>query len=433
MLELLYRYGFSVSELLLLWYYMVSFKDTKIKMNLKYLILILVMSGICTAATRVGNVQFDLILILLSCVILSMSIPSLIKYKIGMVLSFQSIGMLIQFEVWSLYGAFPNFTLFTNDSTKSFQRFVFWAFQAFTIILMSKVYGNQKICLKDLSEGILVALTFFSVFSVVVCTLVWQIANYIRIKLVYYACLLIVLLSIANFYILLYLIMRISKSIKEMLIKQRQIAILKERGKTIGEVNEKCEYLSKIKHNLKHTIISLWQAFESGDKNCVISKLRTMHVEVDSIDSGIYTKNIELNSIFRYGVGKSKQNNIGVSYQIEVPDDFNLEKDHLCELLGNIFDNAIEACQKIEKEKRFISISCKVINKMFFIKAENSKDPNETVNYKTTKRNRSEHGYGLKSINSISKFYEGTCVFKDNVDTFQVMCRLNIAKYLSDN
>lgn len=430
MVVIFHRFCFSCLELLLLWLYMASFKDTKIKLNSKYISLTIILSIVCTLATLLDNKHIDLIMIIVSCVAMALSIPSIAKYKVGMVISFMAIGMLVQFEIWSLYEAFPSFGLFANDTKFILQRSLFFAAQAFTIIVLSFVYGNQKICLKDLSEGILLAIGFYSMFSLAVCGLVWKIARYLMMKEVYYACLLIVFLSIINFYIFLFLIMNISKGIKDMLIKQRTIMVLEERGRFIDEVNDKCEFILKLKHNLKHRIIALWQAFETGEKEEIRGRLREIQVEVDEIDQNIYTQNIQVNSLLRYEFGKAKHNNITVNYKIELPAYFSLKDDDLCVLLGNILDNAIEACLKLDCEKRFINFTCKIVNKMLVVKAENSKLPESVVIFKTSKKNEKGHGYGMKSIDAISRSYEGECIFRDKKETFLVLSRLNATPYL---
>lgn len=83
----------------------------------------------------------------------------------------------------------------------------------------------------------------------------------------------------------------------------------------------------------------------------------------------------------------------------------------LCSLLGNSLDNATESVEKItDPEKRMINL--RIVNKGNFIiyQVENYTLANQdfTDLPKTTKHDKSRHGYGLKSIRRIAHKYNGT-------------------------
>ena len=86
-------------------------------------------------------------------------------------------------------------------------------------------------------------------------------------------------------------------------------------------------------------------------------------------------------------------------------------------ILSNLLDNAIEACEKIEQEERFICIATKRKKQFLLIDVENSFDG--TVNLQdngqlplTTKESDTpdilkEHGIGLKNVSDIAERYDG--------------------------
>lgn len=88
-------------------------------------------------------------------------------------------------------------------------------------------------------------------------------------------------------------------------------------------------------------------------------------------------------------------------------------------LLGNILDNAIEACEKIEKEDRWIKIDMFHKKNTLFIKVCNSKIK-ELVNInKSSKRDVYNHGIGVSSIKAIVKQYDGYVEFIDKGEEFE--------------
>lgn len=95
----------------------------------------------------------------------------------------------------------------------------------------------------------------------------------------------------------------------------------------------------------------------------------------------------------------------------------------MCALLANLLDNAIEACEKIDEEKRRISLKIKRVNDMLFIWSENSMKEigKERSNFfQTNKENKILHGLGMKSIDNVVKKYDGHKEYGIQKDRFQI-------------
>ena len=99
----------------------------------------------------------------------------------------------------------------------------------------------------------------------------------------------------------------------------------------------------------------------------------------------------------------------------------------LCVIFGNALDNAIDACEKIKSpEDKIIQINCECNGGFFFISITNPvcKDISICDNtIPSSKKDKISHGFGLLSINRVTKKYEGkvnlSCVnkkFKISID-----------------
>lgn len=98
----------------------------------------------------------------------------------------------------------------------------------------------------------------------------------------------------------------------------------------------------------------------------------------------------------------------------------------LCVIFGNALDNAIEACEKIKlSESKAIQINCECNGGFMFLTITNPvcKDiviHNNTIF--TSKEDKDSHGFGLLSINQVTKKYDGnlslSCV--DNKFTISI-------------
>lgn len=103
----------------------------------------------------------------------------------------------------------------------------------------------------------------------------------------------------------------------------------------------------------------------------------------------------------------------------------------LYSLFCNAIDNAIECLEKVEDaEKKNLSVIVKKLNEMVLIQIENYV-PNEVTFVdglpQTTKANKQNHGFGVKSMSYIVKKYGGYINFstEDNVFTVEIIFPLN--------
>ena len=76
--------------------------------------------------------------------------------------------------------------------------------------------------------------------------------------------------------------------------------------------------------------------------------LGTLEQDLDSIDIAIRTGNVSLDAILSSKVSIARKNNIEVNCTAKVPGELKITDVHLCAIVGNLLDNAIEACEKIK-------------------------------------------------------------------------------------
>lgn len=103
----------------------------------------------------------------------------------------------------------------------------------------------------------------------------------------------------------------------------------------------------------------------------------------------------------------------------------------LSAVLGNLLDNAIEACETIKGcIRKFVKLNIKTINSMIVISVVNTIDGSQTVKQKggklvSTKHNTDIHGYGTQIIDSIADKYNGTFDYHEDGETFTASVILN--------
>ena len=115
----------------------------------------------------------------------------------------------------------------------------------------------------------------------------------------------------------------------------------------------------------------------------------------------------------------------GIDFKIDV-DSKNtgfIKNMDMSSILANILDNAIEACDKMTSNKKYIKLTSMWADDMFVIICENSKE-NEVKKigdrFITDKLNKSEHGIGIKSVEKSVKNYDGNMMIFCDDNLFKV-------------
>lgn len=96
----------------------------------------------------------------------------------------------------------------------------------------------------------------------------------------------------------------------------------------------------------------------------------------------------------------------------------------LCVILGNTLDNAIEACEKINAATaKIIRVNCSCSNGFLFLSVCNPIGEKVVIrdnHIATTKENKTLHGFGLYSLQSVVKRYDGEVKLSSTEDAFIV-------------
>ncbi|MEE1050099.1 MAG: GHKL domain-containing protein [Clostridia bacterium] len=169
-----------------------------------------------------------------------------------------------------------------------------------------------------------------------------------------------------------------------------------------------------VKHDLEKHFLVIQALADNGD-NKEISEYIANVVD-DTINVAhkiIFTDNDILNAIINIRLEMCRQKNIFTSIKILEDCVEYIKSEDMTVLIGNIFDNAIDAADKtvekmiiftMQKQGGYISIC-----------VENSfNTAYSNINLTTSKGNSSEHGFGVRNIKKIVDKYDGMIDFFEN-------------------
>ncbi len=174
-------------------------------------------------------------------------------------------------------------------------------------------------------------------------------------------------------------------------------------------------------HDLKHQIAGL-RAEMSDEKR--EEWLNSLEAELESYSPELETGNSVLDTLIAGKTMNCRANNIKITCVAEGDVLDFMHVADICTIFGNALDNAIESVSLIDDpEKRLIHMA--ISQKKNFIVVQISNYCENTITMKngypvTTKADKGNHGFGLKSIRYTVEKYHGTLNFALNDNWFEL-------------
>lgn len=164
----------------------------------------------------------------------------------------------------------------------------------------------------------------------------------------------------------------------------------------------------RLRHDMKNHIIALSALSRNKEWEKIDSYLKNM--EGIALDvGGDTTGNKAVDALLYQKRKRAKEENIQWECDVRMPKGYCINEFDLCVLFGNILDNALEACGRMQAgECRFINIQAKTVKKCFLLEVKNSMDRREKDADGFTKKGDSpEHGIGLLNVSDVVNKYNG--------------------------
>lgn len=193
-------------------------------------------------------------------------------------------------------------------------------------------------------------------------------------------------------------------------------------------IEKHCEEVSNMYRQTRgwrhdyHNHIQTMKAYLSMGKLAELDDyLNELDRDLTEVDTVIKTGNIKVDAILNSKISLAKSKAIRVEAKALVPPDLPFSEVDISLIIGNLMDNAMEACLKIEEqERRFIRVYLDILKGQLYIYVMNSVGgalKKEGNHYLTTKRS-AFHGFGLMRLDRVVDKYHGYINRQDETDVF---------------
>ena len=185
----------------------------------------------------------------------------------------------------------------------------------------------------------------------------------------------------------------------------------------IEEVTKQHEKVSKMRHDLLNVLGTVDVLIASGKTDEAREFIRSRTGVLSADVRTVNTDNEYVNAVISYKTAQAKERGVDLSVYAESKIAFPDNAD-LCNLIGNMLDNGINAAEKCEKEKD-VRLDISRDGDSYRVSVLNSVvSPvlKSNPNLVTVNPDRLSHGYGMKIIREITEKYYGTADWYDTDD-----------------
>ena len=184
------------------------------------------------------------------------------------------------------------------------------------------------------------------------------------------------------------------------------------------------------RHDYHNHIQALKAYMSLGKYEDIESYLNRLDADLTTVDTVIKTGNIMVDAILNSKISLAASKKIAVSAKAAVPKNLAVSEIDLCVIIGNLIDNATEACLKLKNEsERSMRVYVGIFKGQLYISVSNKMDGKPEKNEKGyISAKGANHGFGLMRIDKITEKYGGYVNRKNEEGVFasEIMLPLKI-------
>lgn len=175
------------------------------------------------------------------------------------------------------------------------------------------------------------------------------------------------------------------------------------------EVDNMYRQIRGWRHDYRNHIQTMKAYAAAEDWEGIKNYLDLLDNDLTSVDTVIKTGNPMTDAILNSKISLAKSKSISVVADAHIPVKLNFSEIDLCCIIGNLFDNAIEASLKLPEDQRLIRVYMDMRNTQLYISftnftADKKRQKNGNL-FRSTKGDG--HGFGLVRIDTIVERLDG--------------------------
>jgi hypothetical protein len=169
-----------------------------------------------------------------------------------------------------------------------------------------------------------------------------------------------------------------------------------------------------LRHDLRHQLRAIQGYLQKGNVDGALGYVEAISGTIPEIANKLLCDNFAVNAVAVHYLDLATESHIQTDLRLVVPESLGRIPDtDMSIIVGNLFENAIEACQFVEEDQRFIRMSSKVAKKLLTLVIDNSFDGTYTERGgEFYSRKREGKGVGISSVRAVVERYGGSLKYE---------------------
>lgn len=228
----------------------------------------------------------------------------------------------------------------------------------------------------------------------------------------------------------------VTDQIRRMARRETELQMLSARESLMREqlatVRESAAALSGLRHEVKNHYLVLQSLSRAGEGERLDAYLAELAAQAASIPALACAAHPAINAVLTAMLARAQKQGVEVERRADVPETLPFPDTELCTVLMNLLQNALDAnALAPEGARKWLRVDLHVRGVHLYIGVENSRFApvdydGESGLCRTTKADKSAHGYGLKAVRAVARKYRSELVLQFPEGSFSAATALQM-------
>lgn len=175
------------------------------------------------------------------------------------------------------------------------------------------------------------------------------------------------------------------------------------------------------RHDYRHHIQAMKIHAASGEYEEIARYLDMLDDDLTNVETVVKTGNRMADAILNSKLSLASEKEITVKAEAKIPVSLTVSELDLCIIIGNLLDNAIDACMELPASERLIRVYMEMKGNYLYLSLLNTAGGRKKRGFKSTKGKG--RGLGLRRIDSTVRKYGGyvTRASEDNAFSTEIL------------
>ena len=203
---------------------------------------------------------------------------------------------------------------------------------------------------------------------------------------------------------------------------------LKQSGAELETLRHIDTQTSIYQHDMRHHMTAIEGFLSAGNVRQAEEYIKKVQTDVEAITPRKFCDNELVNLLCSSFAGKAERAGVRLTVDTKLPNALPISDTELCSLLSNSLENALHAVGTLEEPLKWLELYCGICAGKLLIELKNPYSGDIVMCDGLPVSTQDGHGYGCRSIRSISEQNGGICTFEADSGLFTVRIVLPVSR-----